>query len=193
FDGRVRSQSAAPGQVVGPGTAVAVLYATDLVEVEVGLPVADLRWITVPGDSARVVLDTGQDTFTWKGWVHRTVGVLDDVGRLARVVVRIADPFGPSEPGRRELSIGSFVTVEIEGRILQDVVAVPRRALHPSSMVWIAREDSTLDMRRVETAWTSPEEALISGGIQEGERIILSPLSGAVPGMALRPIDAEES
>ncbi|MBD3162723.1 MAG: HlyD family efflux transporter periplasmic adaptor subunit, partial [Candidatus Eisenbacteria bacterium] len=86
FNCRVRRQSASPGQVVSPSSVVAVLYGTDLVEIEVGLSLEDLAWLDVPGGDARVLLDAGTDTYAWTGEVDRTVGVLDEVGRLARVV-----------------------------------------------------------------------------------------------------------
>jgi RND family efflux transporter MFP subunit len=193
FNCRVRSQAAAPGQVVGPSNAVAVLYATDLVEIEVGLPVADLEWIDVPGDTALVTLDMGSKRRTWQGLSHRTLGVVDEIGRLERLVVRVEKPFAQHDEGKPELSIGSFVTVEIQGRTLKNIIPVPRSAIREGETVWIAAKDNTLEIRPVTIQHMTPVEALIREGLRGGERVILTPLSGAAPGMRLRTVSSEES
>jgi RND family efflux transporter MFP subunit len=189
FNCRVRAQSVAPGQLVGPNSPVAVLYGTDLVEVEVGLPVADLGWIDVPGAEAKIILDTGGQVHTWRGRVDRTVGVLDEIGRLARVVVRVEDPFRRQDLRGPELSIGSFVVAEITGRMVPGTVPIPRGALREDSTVWIVAPDSTLEIRQVSIHRLTPQEALIAAGVAPGERIVLTSLSGAAPGMRLRPVE----
>lgn len=193
FNCRVRRQSVSPGQLVGPSTQVAVLYGTDLAEIVVGLPVADLEWIDIPGATAQVVLDTGEGIHQWPGRVHRSVGVLDQIGRLAQVVVQVEDPFHRKYGSGPELSIGSFVKVEIEGRRLERTIPLPRAALRENSTVWIAEEDSTLQIREVSIDRLTSSEALISAGIASGDMVILTPLSGAAEGMRLRPVAVEGS
>ncbi len=188
FDCRVREQKIAPGQLVGPTSQVALLYATDLVEVAVGVPIDELNWIAIPGARAEVTLETGGASYRWDGEVHRSVGVLDPVGRLAQVVVRVADPFVDRGPDEAELSIGSFVHVRIHGRLLRDVIPIPRAALRQGAQVWVARPDSTLETRTVVVTRLTPSEALIGRGLQAGERVVVSALSGAADGMPLRPV-----
>jgi RND family efflux transporter MFP subunit len=190
FNCRVRHQNVAPGQLVSPATQIAALYATDLVEIEVGLQLADLAWLEIPGAPARVILDTGEERFTWEGVAARTVGVLDEIGRLARVVVQISDPFQREDQSTPELNIGSFVHVEMEGREIRNTMAIPRNAFRTNSTVWVAAPDSTLEIREVRLHRLTPTEALIDDGLNEGDQIILTPLAGAAPGMALRPIAA---
>lgn len=190
FNCRVRHQNVAPGQLVSPATQIAALYATDLVEIEVGLQLADLAWLEVPGAPARVILDTGEGRFIWEGVAARTVGVLDEIGRLAPVVVQISDPFQREDQSTPELNIGSFVHVEIEGREIRNTIAIPRNAFRTNSTVWVAAPDSTLEIRDVRLHRLTPTEALIADGLNEGDQIILTPLAGAAPGMALRPIAA---
>ncbi len=188
FNCRVRHQSVALCQLVSPISQIAVLYGTDLVEIEVGLPLADLAWLEIPGASARVILDTGDRRYLWYGTVSRTVGVLDEIDRLARVVVQVADPFDTEEDTKVELSIGSFVTAEIGGRQIEQTIAIPRSALRINSTVWVAAPDSTLEIRNVTLERLTPQEALIATGITPGEQVILTPLAGAAPGMTLRPV-----
>ena len=49
FNCRIRQRLASEGQLVSPGSPIASVYGTDVVEIEVGIPVADLAWIKIPG------------------------------------------------------------------------------------------------------------------------------------------------
>lgn len=201
FDCRVRRQNVAPGQFVGPGTTIASLYNTDLAEIEVGISLANLAWIEIPGADATVTLDTGEDEHRWEGYVHRSVGVLDELGRLARVIVRVQDPFGlqPSTQAqsgqtrgsRADLNIGSFVTVLLRGREVIDALPIPRQALHENNTVWVMNERDELEIRTVSVKHMTGQEALIATGLWAGERVVTSPLAGPVPGMQLRLVDAK--
>ena len=191
FNCRVRRQHASPGQLVGPSSQIAVLYATDLVEIEVGLHVADLAWLEMLGTNAEVTLDTGEATYAWSGRVDRRIGVMDEVGRLARVVVQVTDPF-ELEPGRPELSIGSFVSVAIAGRWVRQTIPIPRRALREKRTVWVVDSNETLGIRAVTLHRLTPTEAFVADGLTDGDRVVLTSLSGAAPGMHLRIAGAGE-
>ncbi len=188
FNCRVRSQAIAPGQIIGPATPVASLYATDLVEIEIGLPQDDLNWITIPGATATVTLNTGVKSSSWIGIVDRSVGTVDEFGRLARIVVQVADPFVKRNSTSQELSVGSFVSVNIEGRLLENIIPIPRSTLRENATLWIATADSTLEIRTVEIARMNQTEAFVSAGLEDGDQLIMTPLSTASPGMRLRPM-----
>lgn len=190
FDCRIRRQNVAPGQFVGPGTTIAHLYNTDLAEIEVGISLANLAWIEIPGADATVILETGEEEHRWDGYVHRTVGVLDELGRLARVIVRVEDPFGRERRSQADLNMGSFVTVVLRGREVKNALPIPRQALHEKNTVWVMNEQDELEIRAVSVMHMTGEEALIAGGLRAGERVVISPLAGPVPGMQLRAVDA---
>jgi len=187
FNCKIGSTGIAVGQLVTPSTVIGQLYGTDGVEIEVGLPVADLEWFDVPGAKAEVVLDVGNKQYKWEGRIDRSTGVVDQAGRLSRVVVQVANPF-VSRDGSPDLSIGSFVSVEIEGHKVERIYALPRRALREESTVWVSKADSTLDIRTVEVARLTPGEVLIRSGISDGEKVVLTNLLGGVAGLKLRPV-----
>ena len=192
FDCRVRAQSISVGKLIGPGTSIAELFATDRLEVEVGLPQADLAWFEIPGASALVTLDLGESQHHWRGTVVRQVGVLDDVGRLARVIIELPNPYSGA-PGRPLLSLGSFVAVEMEGLLLRDVIRIPRAVLRPDNTVWVADSSGRLEIRSVTVARLGEDAAFIDGGLEPGERLVLTNLQGATPGLLLRPLEVGES
>ena len=192
FDCRVSGQSISVGKLIGPGTSIAELFATDRLEVEVGLPQADLAWFEIPGAPALVTLDLGESRHHWRGTVVRQVGVLDDVGRLARVIIELPHPYSGVAPGRPLLSLGSFVAVEMEGRLLRDVIRIPRTVLRADNTVWVANAAGQLEIRSVTVARLGDAAAFIGSGLEPGEQVVLTHLQGATPGLLLRPLEVDE-
>jgi hypothetical protein len=77
-----------------------------------------------------------------------------------------------------------FVQVLIEGRVLPDVVAVPRHALHPEREVWLV-EEGRLRTRQVDVV-RQDRDAVYARGLEDGEVLITSPLDVVTEGMAVR-------
>ncbi len=198
FSLRVRSETVEVGQYVMTGKAVAQVYGTDTAEVVVPLPVADLGWLDVPrgrdakpGAEVLVRQKSGAVVHERKGRLMRSVGEIDATGRMSRVVVAITDPYNlrASEEGSKlpDLEMGAFVEVLIQGKTLKGVHAIPAEALRLGSKVWIAAvKDDTLEVRKVTVARRTATEALVTAGLADGDRVVLTNITGAVAGMKLR-------
>ena len=105
-----------------------------------------------------------------------------------QVIVEIKDPYGLKEKvgTRPALAAGSFVEVEIKGKRLKDVFVIPRTAFRDNSTVWTMDKDNMLKIKKVKTLRLEKERVIISEGIDDGEMIVLTNLSGAANGMKLR-------
>jgi multidrug efflux system membrane fusion protein len=135
-------------------------------------------------------------TIERKGRLLRLLRDLDPRGRMARLIVQIDDPMELAkevDARRLPLLTGAFVSVKLQGTVLEDVVAVPREALRDGRYVWVLTEDKRLAIREVQVVWRERSRVLISQGLTEGEHVILSPLGAPVAGMALRSETASPS
>lgn len=208
FNAFVQSESADVGQLVSPGFQLATLVGTDAFWVRVSVPVDKLAYIRFPkgdqkGSSARIWMETGNGRVEREGAVVRLLGDLDPVGRLARIIVEIPDPFrlkeaptikgsppdeGQAPEGRAELPllVGSFVRAELEGVELKGVAEIPRVAIRENDRIFVLAPDDTLDIRKVEVVWGDDDNVLVNGEIENGDRLILTPLPAPVQGMKLR-------
>ncbi len=191
FDAVVQSESAAVGQIVGPGSAVAALVGTSHFWVQTSLPLADLALIELPdqsgagGSRAQVEQELGTGgVVAREGRVVRLLGDLDPAGKMARVLVEIPDPMGLSDE-RPPLLLGAVVRVRIEGQKVPGVYVVPRRALHEDRKLWLER-DGRLAIRPVEVVWRGQADVFVRGDIGDPARLILSRLKTPVDGMAVR-------
>ena len=201
FNAVVIEESVEVGQLLERGTSVATLAGADEFWVRVSLPVDKLRWIQVPrgeyeGAKARVVLDAGGGReFTREGRVLRLLGDLEPSGRMARMLGSIVDPLGRDDrSGELPLLLGSYVQVEIDAGVLRGVVAIRRAALREGNRIWVVDESDRLQIRDVDVLWFRKDSVLLrKESIGPGERLIVSGLRVALPGMKVSPQEESAS
>ncbi len=197
FTGRVRERRANVGDYVGPGVPVAVMFATDAMEIRVPLTDADLASLRIPvgftagganpGPAAHVTTVTGGRIRTWDGRLVRTEAAMDARTRLVYGVVEVRDPFNARNSA--PLAPGMFVSARLEGAGRETLVAAPRSALKRNEFVYVVRPDNTVDVRQVRAAQTTADEVLFREGVADGERVVVSVLTSPRQGMAVTPID----
>ncbi len=186
FNCRVANENVSPGQLVGQQSVIATLFSTDVAEIEVSLQPSELAYIDIPGAKVDVVLSLESGSYHFDGYVDREVGIIGQMGRLSRVIVRIDDPFKNENMSNPALSIGSFVETRIHGRIVRDIISVPRTAVRSNNQIWVA-QDSVLTIRDIDVYYKSDEVVLVNSGLETGELVVLTQISGAANGMKLRP------
>ncbi|MEM6991935.1 MAG: efflux RND transporter periplasmic adaptor subunit [Myxococcota bacterium] len=196
FDGVVLSESVDLGQVVSPATPIARVAGIDRFWVQVSVPVSQLQFLDVPGinaigesgSKALLQQSDGSDDSPREGRVLRVLPSVEERGRMAQVLVAVDDPLGLKlEPGQRPtpLLVGTYVQVQLEGRVLEDVVPLPRRALRDDERVFVIGTDGKLATRRIEIAWRERGRVLVKTGLEKGDRVVLTPLPMATDGMVV--------
>lgn len=194
FTGLVRTKHVDIGQFISRGSVIATLYASDLVEVR--LPIADrqLAFLNLPptlrGElpeelQPNVTLRTeyaGQQ-LVWHGKIVRTEAEIDISSRMVHLVARV-----PNTSSATPLTVGLFVEAEIEGRLAENIVVLPRSALRNNSQVLIVDAEDKLRFRPIEQLRLYQDNVLVKGGLNAGDRVCLSPLQTAIDGMVVNPI-----
>ncbi|MBT8492262.1 MAG: HlyD family efflux transporter periplasmic adaptor subunit [Deltaproteobacteria bacterium] len=199
FNAMVRQKNVEVGQLVGPSSPIASLVGTDAFWVQVSIPIEYLSWVKVPGigatepgqgSEAMVSQTVGGDNIERQGRVIRLLGDVDPAGRMARILIEIADPLGLAKDKdgttRLPLLLGSYVRVEIEGGEVEKVLALPRKALREGNRVYLRSSDGTLDIKEVTVLWRRENEVLVKSGIEPGDQVIVSAVATPVQGTKLR-------
>lgn len=194
FNALVVSEAVDVGQVVGAQSQVATLIGTDRFWVQASLPSERISAFDVPGvprpDGSLPEIGAVAEVFqtlpdgqisTRKGQVISRSGQLDSQTRSATVMISVDKPLDPA-PGEQPLYAGAFVDVRISGRPVAGAYRLPRQALRNGDTVWIVGPDDKLQRRTVSLAWSLPEEVMVSGGLQAGDRVVVSGLSAPVVG-----------
>ena len=103
----------------------------------------------------------------------------------------VQDPF--STEYAIPLLPGAYVSVEISGREAGAVFVVPRVAVYDGNTVWLVDDESTLRRRTVTVRWGTPGEVYIDSGLQDGERLVHSPLSNPIDGLRVTVVTGADT
>lgn len=192
FNALVTSEAVEVGDLITPQSTVATLVATDEFRVQVSLPFNQLDWITLPsgsnpGSAVTIVQEIGAGrSLEWKAHILRLLGDVDPRSRMARMLVAIDDPLGLKNGGKDRLLIGTYVRVEIEGPLVEDVVVIPRSALRDSTRVWVMNEKGELEFREVRLIFKDQDKVFVDQGLEEGDQIVVSTIPIPIEGMNLK-------
>ncbi|PLY00866.1 MAG: efflux RND transporter periplasmic adaptor subunit [Desulfuromonas sp.] len=200
FNGRISAEQVDLGQYLRSGTSIATFSGTDRAEIHVELADRELKWLQIPAPgstsagSTAVISLPDEAQSARMGQISRSLGEIDQQSRMATVVVSVSDPYCLASQGEcTPLLNGRFVDVELRGANLADIVSIPRKALHPGDIVWIADSGQRLQVRQVDVLHRDRDKVLLKGGLNNGDQLILSSLAVAAEGTLLRPVPAEEA
>jgi RND family efflux transporter MFP subunit len=194
YDGMLREKQVDVGRYVSTGTAVALLYAVDRAEVRLPLTEHDMSFVQLPapgadsdGTALTLSAEVGGERLSWPARMVRSENVIDERSRVVYAVAAVEDPYGVL--GVREgppLPFGTFVDAQIPASIGHQVVGVPRHAVRGSNQLMTVDADGRLRLREIDVVRSDTQHAFIDGGLEPGERVIVSTLEAPVDGMAVR-------
>lgn len=180
FDAVVVAESAAPGQLVQPGTSVGRIVGADSVEIEMGLLPSELDLL---GQAERAlgaemaILSPESGTRLASGVVTGVVPAIERTTRTVGLVVAVRDPFA-SDPGR-PLRIGELVRLSLPVEAASGAVGLPAEAVKGRNLAWRVSEGA-LERLSVEVLHRGEERVVQrAGALQPGDLVMLSDLAAA--------------
>ncbi|MCP4710560.1 MAG: efflux RND transporter periplasmic adaptor subunit [Planctomycetes bacterium] len=201
FNGRVMEENVNLGQFLVTGQSVATVYGTDVVEIPIPLEDRELAWFDVPwiqnqqkggNEKAGAAVDVSAEfagaVHHWPGRVARMQGEVDQNSRMVHIIVEVAEPFKVAN-GSVPLAPGMFVELKIQGKMLEQVILIPRHAVHNGDEVWVIQEDQ-LRVQKVEIARRDKDAIYVSSGLEDGDLVVTSPLDVVTDGMKVRKAES---
>jgi RND family efflux transporter MFP subunit len=203
YDGLVSSKNTDIGQYVTTGASIAETFAVDYAEVRLPIPETKIAFLDLPSHTDNLsaadsmenapevdlVSRIGNQDYHWTGKLSRTEGVLDTRTRVLFSVVQIADPYNLNSQNSRNsewndepLRIGTYVNATIRGRMLEDVIVLPRYTLQANNVIWTADAEGRLRPKTVEVLTINGDDVYISAGLDNGDRVILTRLENPLNG-----------
>lgn len=189
YQALIRAKHSELGQFVAAGSQVADIISVDYAEIRLSIPQSKLGYLNLPGlgesgEGAPIDLftDVAGEVRHWEARLHRTEGTFDERSRVLYAIARIEDPYALNSPGREPLRIGTFVTANIEGKEIQNVVRLPHHLLRAGNQVWIVDESSRLRNRKVTLLRTGGDDVYIRSGLDEGDLVSLTVLDNSFDG-----------
>jgi RND family efflux transporter MFP subunit len=185
FNGRVRQRLVGISQAVNGGTALGRIFAVDYAEVRLPISGNEMGFLELPEDRddppVEVVLSDALDENNetrWAAEIVRTEGALDQSSLDLYAIARIRDPFG-RESGMPSLRIGQPVLASMQGRVLEDVIKVPRGAVRQLKRIYIVdKEELTVRGINVVPIRGNEEYLIIRDeSISDGDFLATSPMA----------------
>lgn len=191
FAGRLSATHTEIGSYLPPGTRVADLESTGRYEVRLPVSLDDLAFIKSQQDGLVTLhAEIGGQKLVWTGKVVRTEG---EVERASRSVYLVAELAEDSTPQNAFLKPGLFLRADVEGRRIDAVFEIPRLAFLDETHLRVVSKDDKLLNREVKVIRRTSTSMLVSGGLQEGDRVCLTSLPASIEGMQVKVIETEGS
>ncbi len=193
FTGRITEINVEQDEYVSPGRKLLTIVDDADLEVEVSLDSREavnwLRfkprlnkgsWFGLPEETLCSISWTEKSEVQGNGSLDRVVR-FDPQTRTLVVAVQLAPEKGSSVP----LVQGMFCRVDINGRPIDDVFVLPRQAVTFEGTVYVVQE-GRLHTRKVEIVRAQNDKVFISGGLQEGETVIITRLDNPLENTLVR-------
>lgn len=191
FDGWVLEKAIEVGQHVNIGQHLGSIFKAGELDIEVSIPTKEFQWLPAgmgedSSVAAEVIFRNNGDQLTWRGRVARVKARMDERTRTLPVVIEV-DEAAAAEKTADGLRLrpGMFVAIKIKGKAVNQAYVLPRHVIYPGDVVYTVQDD-TLNIKAVSILRSYKDSVIVSDGLSEGDRIISTPLPGAVDGMRVR-------
>ncbi|WP_299154958.1 efflux RND transporter periplasmic adaptor subunit [uncultured Tateyamaria sp.] len=222
FRGRVSSEAVETGQFVRTGTELLKLVAIDQFEVVGAFSPRDfgtlvrgalsdrfsgtgeidatdvIGFLNEVGIGVFVTVDTANGTVRYPATLTRFRGSIDDATGTVGLAVRVDDPLMVDTTAQRPpLEIGGFVTVRLEAAPADNVITVPRAVVRQDdagqTFVYMADAQDRLATALVTLGPVVRERVVVSEGLSDRDRVVLSDPRPPIEGLALTMIPQDGS
>ena len=147
FNAMVRTKSVDIGSQISTQEQLAEIIGTDEFWIQVSLPMDRLKWIDIPrkagdpGSGVRIYYSNKEKPLFRDGEIVKLLPDLESQGRMARLLVSIKDPLALNPVNKEQLPllIGQYVTIDIKGHKLKNVIRIPDplSGINPGYGSWI--------------------------------------------------------
>lgn len=202
YDGLVRSRNVDLGQFLPLGGQVGEVFSTEVAQVRLPLTDDDVAFLdSVKAKQADVIIkaDIAGEDIRWLGKLVRDEAVLDDQSRVIYGVVEIADPYKRNLDSKQStdnvslsaapLRFGRFVSAEVTGISLGDIVTLPRTVLRLDNTVLTVDEDMKVRINDVDVIKADERFIYIKSGLPENQKVIMSAVPNPYEGMPVRFVE----
>ncbi len=172
FSGVITEASIHPGALVRNGQKLGELMSTGAYELEVTVPLADLRYIAIGNP---VSLASNDINGSWTGKVRRINDQVDPTTQTVKVFIDVRG---------RELKEGMYLQGEVEAMEIEQAVRIPRDLLTDQRGIFVV-QDSVLRYQDLEVVKITASSAIVRG-LKDGAVLLQEPLPSAFDGMKVR-------
>ena len=174
FNGTFTEVMLEVGSIANPGSRLARIINTGMLELEVPINVTDVKWIN-KGDKVLVTSEDGSDE--WTGTIIRKADYVDRSTQSVSVFISVKNN------ADHLLYEGQYLMASFDGEITGNAMEIPRRAVFNNNMVYVV-SDSTLRKAEINILKIN-QQSMIFNGLDEGVHVVVEPLINVVEGVVV--------
>lgn len=207
YDGLIKQKQVDIGQFVNIGTPLATSFSVERAEVRLPIKTQDIPFLVLPQikqaslatSPIELTMANGNSSQTWQAELTRYEGEIDTMSRVHYVIATINDPYNlKGNNNKTELRVGSFVKAQIHGQLIDNISAIPRRAVIGKNSLHIVNGSNQLMIKSFSVLRSDRDFLYTKESFPDDWHIVLTELEAPVEGMSLRIIEsstllAEES
>ena len=190
FNGLILDKFVEQGEYVNTGQTLGSIYEKDSLDVDVSIPLEQMEWIEsffengkTPDAKVMVQGFGNMKSYAWNAKVARIKAKIDEKTRTLPMTIEIKNT-DLQIKNIFNLKPGTFVKCSITGKTYENIYVLKRYLLKSGNILFTVN-DNHLKMKKVNVLRNFEEEMYIDSGLAPGDKIIFSPLPGALEGMAL--------
>ncbi len=185
YDALVVSRQIGVGQFISAGSEVALLNNIEAAEIHIPIAGFDSAFLPEKLSNIRATIRLqGLRQVEREGNIDRDLAMIDSATRMINVVVRIDDPYGINSQ-KPAIKFGSYVEVQFAGKELKHIYRLPQE-LVSNRTVWVVNEENQLYPRSVNVLRSEGEFVLISEGIEQSDKLVLTVPEYPQKGMSVK-------
>lgn len=169
YDGILTEANVTEGSLIRPGQKLGEFIDPSVFELEVAIRKSFSDLLEV---GEEVELNDLEQTREFTGEVSRINRRIDPDSQTIQVFINIKDP---------NVYEGMYLEARLEARSVENAIEVPRELLVEQSKVYVVR-DNILDLIEINPVYFASETVVVKG-LEDGTKIISSPVPGAYSGM----------
>lgn len=195
YDAMLQEKHVDIGQFVSMGTSIAKTFAIDYAEARLPIKQRDVLFLDLPkinqekAQTSQVDVQFNLDgkVTHWPAKITRYEGMVDSKSRVHYIIAQIDDPYALlSNHSQQEIRMGTFIHADIQGKTVDDVIAIPRDALHGADTIYTLDKTNKLHIQKVSLLRTDANFVYSLNDLPRGHRLITTMLETPVEGMSLR-------
>ena len=109
------------------------------------------------------------------------------------MIAQVDDPYSVlSSSDHQELRMGTFVNANISGKVVNDIVTIPRDALRGANKIYLVDSENRLHIQEIKVLRNDVDYVYSYDKFSAGLRLVMTQMEAPVEGMALRIVGEPE-
>jgi len=159
YDGIITQRMTNVGNFTNTGSSIGTILDTSKVQVRFAFNPDDVNKIDTKNTQI-TLQQSGDSTQNWAASIERIDSVIDPKTRLVSIIAEVKDPFN-SELHTSALRVGTFVSAEFPGKLIDNVYAIPSSAVLSDKTVYTVNANNEIEIFNANVLHRNPNSVLV--------------------------------